>query len=52
MCSRVKCRRCGKATWSGCGQHVQQVMAGVPKADQCSCPPAEPGGFMKKLFGR
>jgi len=27
-------------------------MAGVPKADQCSCPPAEPGGLMKKLFGR
>ena len=52
MCSRVKCRRCGKVTWSGCGQHVKQVMAGVPKAYQCSFPPAEPGGLMKKLFGR
>ncbi len=28
MCSRVKCRRCGKATWAGCGAHVNQVLAG------------------------
>ena len=52
MCSRVTCRRCGKATWSGCGSHVEQVMAGVPKAQRCQCPPPEPGGLFKKLFGR
>ncbi len=52
MCSRVTCRRCGKATWSGCGSHVEQVMAGVPKAQRCECPPPEPGGLFKKLFGR
>ena len=37
MCSRVKCRKCGKATWSGCGNHVDMVMAGVPKSQRCTC---------------
>jgi len=39
MCRQVTCRRCGNATWSGCGQHVDQVMAGVPKSKRCECPP-------------
>jgi hypothetical protein len=30
MCRAVTCRKCGKITWVGCGQHVRQVMAGVP----------------------
>ena len=29
MCSQVQCRKCGKITWSGCGQHVSEVMRGV-----------------------
>ncbi len=37
MCSPANCRTCSKTTWSGCGQHVQQVMANVPKARQCTC---------------
>ena len=32
MCRQVTCRKCGQPTWAGCGQHVDQVMAGVPKA--------------------
>ncbi len=28
MCSKVTCRKCAKASWSGCGQHVDQVMRG------------------------
>lgn len=52
MCRRVTCRRCGKVGWAGCGQHVDQVMAGVPTASRCACPPPEPGGLLKKLFGR
>ena len=35
MCRAVTCRTCGKRTWAGCGQHVDQVMAGVPKAQRC-----------------
>ena len=56
MCSPVRCRRCGKTTWSGCGQHVKQVMAGIPKSQQCDCannPPAtaQKTGFLAKLLG-
>ena len=36
MCRQAKCRVCGKTTWAGCGQHVDQVMAGVPRADRCA----------------
>jgi len=49
MCSRVNCRKCGKASWSGCGQHVDQVMRGVPKAQRCACPPAP--SLIDRLFG-
>ncbi len=37
MCRRINCGKCGKPTWAGCGQHVNQVLAGVPKAKRCSC---------------
>jgi hypothetical protein len=48
----VTCKRCGKATWAGCGQHVDQVMRGVPKSQRCACPPAEKTSFFGKLLGR
>ncbi len=56
MCRRVACRTCGKPTYAGCGQHVEQVLAGVPKSQRCACT-AETrnggaGGFLRKLFGR
>ncbi|HEX8095249.1 hypothetical protein [Jatrophihabitans sp.] len=35
MCRAVICKTCGKTTWAGCGQHVDQVLAGVPQADRC-----------------
>lgn len=38
MCSKVKCKKCGKWTWSGCGAHIEQVLAGIPKAQICTCP--------------
>ncbi|MEI7660387.1 MAG: hypothetical protein WCI82_06400 [Actinomycetes bacterium] len=53
MCSRVTCNKCGKATWSGCGQHVEQALAGVSAKDRCpghENDPIEPG-FFTKLFG-
>jgi hypothetical protein len=37
MCQPAVCRECGKTTWRGCGLHVDQVMAGVPKSQQCTC---------------
>jgi hypothetical protein len=35
MCRAVSCTTCGKTTWAGCGQHVDQVMAGVAPANRC-----------------
>lgn len=66
MCSRVTCKTCGKATYRGCGMHVEQVLAGVPKSGRCDCatrsggaakgaPGAasggEGGGLLSRLFG-
>ncbi|GAA1697592.1 hypothetical protein GCM10009808_13800 [Microbacterium sediminicola] len=53
MCYQTTCRKCGKTTWGGCGQHVQQAMAGVPKAQRCQGHENEPSkGFFASLFGR
>ncbi len=53
MCQRVTCPRCGKASWVGCGQHVEQVLVGVAARDRCQCPRPTPGkGWLAKLFGR
>ncbi|MCX6462480.1 MAG: hypothetical protein NTW05_02635 [Pseudonocardiales bacterium] len=53
MCQRARCRTCGKATYTGCGQHVEQVLAGVPRDERCGCPPrARMGGFWARLLGR
>lgn len=57
MCRPVACRTCGKTTWAGCGQHVDQVMANVPTAQRCSGhvepqPAAGSGSFLGRLFGR
>ena len=59
MCQKVTCKICQKKTWAGCGQHVQQVMSGVPKAQQCSCTAADKAaykaahpGFFARLFGK
>ena len=59
MCRSVKCQQCGKTTWAGCGAHVDQVMASVPKSDRCRCREqvdaknqnAKTGGLLASLFG-
>jgi hypothetical protein len=54
MCRQVTCRKCGKITWAGCGQHVNQVMRGVPASNRCrghENDPPEPG-FFARLFGK
>ena len=56
MCRPATCRTCGKPTYAGCGQHVDQVLRDVPKAQRCVCPPSarRSGGFplLAKIFGR
>ena len=51
MCRAATCRTCGKTTWAGCGQHVDQVMRNVPSGQRCpGHAPAEKaqggGGFL------
>jgi hypothetical protein len=47
MCQAVTCAKCGKAGWRGCGAHVEQVLAGVPAAQRCTCA----GGAQSKPLG-
>jgi hypothetical protein len=60
MCRRVTCNSCGKPTYAGCGQHIEQVLGDVPKAQRCTCraqpsgkpsSTTAPAGLFKKLFG-
>jgi hypothetical protein len=37
MCSPAICRTCNKVTYSGCGMHVDQVLANVPVERRCTC---------------
>jgi hypothetical protein len=37
MCMPVTCQRCAKTTWTGCGAHVDEVMADVPAEQRCTC---------------
>ena len=41
MCSPARCGRCGKTTWSGCGQHVDSVMSRIAPPQRCTCNPAD-----------
>lgn len=55
MCRSVNCKTCGKKTWAGCGQHVNQVMKGIPAAQRCPGHPKESGtggSFFSRLFSR
>ncbi|PRY21308.1 hypothetical protein [Pseudosporangium ferrugineum] len=53
MCRQVTCRRCGKTTWAGCGQHVEQTLRGIPKAERCAGHENEPPtGLLARLFRR
>lgn len=61
MCRAVKCRVCGKTTWAGCGQHVNDVRRTVPASDWCRGQhtqldmdeaKASRPGFLARLFGR
>lgn len=49
MCSPATCRQCDKATYRGCGQHVDQVLRGVPASGRCTCGGGKPA--KRSLFG-
>lgn len=53
MCRQVTCKKCGKPTWAGCGNHIEQALAGVPKSKRCHGHEDEPSqGFFARLFGK
>ncbi len=51
MCHRTTCPRCGKATWAGCGAHIEQALRGVPQSERCSCPPVQQKSLVEVLSG-
>lgn len=54
MCRAVTCKKCRKTTWAGCGQHVDQVMRGIPSADRCQGHGADPKspGLWSRMLSR
>ncbi|HNU81921.1 MAG: hypothetical protein GX178_02235 [Acidobacteria bacterium] len=47
MCHQVRCSRCGKPTWAGCGRHIENALAGVPPERRCTCP--RPESWLQRL---
>ncbi|SDQ14242.1 hypothetical protein SAMN04488565_0850 [Leucobacter chromiiresistens] len=37
MCAQITCPFCGKPTWAGCGQHIDDALADVPEDQRCTC---------------
>jgi len=35
MCQKVTCSMCGKPTWAGCGDHIEEALAGVSASERC-----------------
>ena len=65
MCKRIDCSKCGKPSFAGCGQHIEQVLGDVPKDKRCRCSaqsdkaapaagavPSSGGGLFSRLFGK
>lgn len=59
MCYPATCKTCKKTTWSGCGQHIDQVKRGVAKADWCNgkhtqaeIDAAKGPSLLSRIFGR
>jgi hypothetical protein len=54
MCSKIRCRKCGKPTWSGCGNHIEEALEGIPVSQRCQGHDNDPKqtGLFRKIFGR
>lgn len=35
MCTAVLCQICGKTTWAGCGDHIEEALEGIPEGERC-----------------
>lgn len=54
MCEKVICRKCSKPTWAGCGEHIDEALAGIAKVDRCQGHQGEPkkSGLLNRLLNR
>jgi hypothetical protein len=57
MCRRVTCDTCGKPTYAGCGEHIEEVLGDVPVDQRCQGHSAgsegsAPKSFLKTILGR
>ena len=54
MCEKVICRKCSKPTWAGCGEHIEEALAGIAKVDRCQVHQGEPkkSGLLNRLLNR
>lgn len=43
MCKRIRCEVCLRPGYTGCGQHVEQVLGDVPQGERCQCGQREIG---------
>ncbi|RLV92577.1 hypothetical protein JA1_003116 [Spathaspora sp. JA1] len=41
MCNTAICAICNKKSWTGCGQHIPEIMDRTPKSSWCTCEPAD-----------
>jgi hypothetical protein len=37
MCSSSKCNKCGKISFSGCGNHLDKIFSGKKASELCQC---------------
>lgn len=37
MCYAVQCAQCGKATWDGCGEHIEEALSSYSEEQRCTC---------------
>lgn len=52
MCRPVRCKTCDKTTWSGCGQHIEQVRAQVSADNWCPGHDTKSNGLLARLRAR
>jgi hypothetical protein len=52
MCREIRCTKCSRPSWAGCGAHVEQVLGHVPRDKRCQCERQQGGVFsaLKSLF--
>jgi len=53
MCTKTKCSTCGKASWTGCGEHIEEALFGIAENERCQGhgSDAQESNFLNRIFG-